>query len=60
MMEYLTGQIDACQHDVFGIMVQTAEGEVEALEEQQSCGCHLVWKGQCLADLLHLALIVLA
>lgn len=60
MVEYLAGQIDACQHDVLGVMVKTAESEVKALEEKQSCSGHFIRKGERLADLLHLALIVLA
>lgn len=60
LVEYLAGQIDACQHDVLGVMVETAESEVEALEEKQSCSRHFIWKGKRLADLLHLALIVFA
>ena len=60
MVEYLTGQIDACQHDVLRVMVKTAESEVKALEKQQSRSCHFVWKGERLADLLHFALVVFA
>lgn len=41
---YLTGQIDACEHDVLGVMVKAAEGKIEALEEEDSCRCHFVWK----------------
>lgn len=60
MVEYLAGQIDACQHYVLRVMVKTAESEVKALEKQQSCSCHFVWEGECLADLLHFSLVVLA
>lgn len=56
----LASKIDACQHDVLRVMIQTAEAQVETLEEQHSCSCNLGWKSQGFADLLHLGLIVLA
>ena len=32
---HLASQVDACQHDVLGVVVKAAECQVKAFEEQQ-------------------------
>jgi hypothetical protein len=32
---HLASQVDACKHDVLGVMVKAAECQIEAFEEQQ-------------------------
>lgn len=57
---HLASQVDACKHDVLGVVVKAAECQVKAFEEQQGCSGDLVWEGESLADLLHFGLIIFA
>ena len=57
---HLAGQVDAGEHDFFGVMVHGAAAEVEALEEQHRSRCHLGREPEPFADCLDLGLVVLA
>ena len=61
---HLTCKVDACQHDVLGVMIEGATAKVEAFEECQGCALHFGLEAKCprqlLAELLHLGLIEFA
>lgn len=61
---HLACQVNACQHDILGVMVKGAAAKVEAFEERKCCSLHFRLEAICscqlLAELLHLGLVVFA
>ena len=58
MLQHLASQVDGCEEDILGVVLQSGESEVEAFQEQHRCGLNLVGKAKCAAHVLHFAGIV--
>ena len=56
---HLSSQVDACKHDVLGIVVEDTEAEVCPLQEGERCRPDFLWEMQGLANALNFDSIVL-
>lgn len=59
MLQYLASQIDGCEEDVLGVVLEYGVGEKEAFQEQHCCCLNLVGETKCATHHLDLAGIVL-
>lgn len=59
MLQHLAGQVDGCEEDILGVVIQCGVGKVEAFQEQHRRSLDLVGEAECAAHILHLAGIVL-
>lgn len=59
MQQYLAGQVDGCEEDILGVMLQRGVVEVETFQEQHRCRLDLVGEAKRTTHLLDLAGVVL-